>query len=251
VKWFRKSAEQGTDEAQLSLGLAYGGGQGVNKDYVQAYKWFDLAALQGNTNAVSARDQLSRLMTSEQLAQAGAVSRPRLIKFDPAFTQSAGSCVLASYAIVANYFTGQPVAAYFEGYCHHFGIAYTNGVDAEMKYARHFDAEFKKRKCLGYEVILDLHSNATEECFVEARQRFDGQLFRESTPHVKELEQALRKREALLNLTFKVMSDAHSVTVFAEGPRFFVRDTGRKGFHAVEGLEEVGKLLDAVLYVAK
>src|SRR5208283_2506711 len=82
VKWFRKSAEQGTDEAQLSLGLAYGGGQGVNKDYVQAYKWFDLAALQGNTNAVSARDQLSRLMTSEQLAQAGAVSRPRLIKFD-------------------------------------------------------------------------------------------------------------------------------------------------------------------------
>ena len=252
ARWYRKSAQRGTDDAQFSLGVAYREGHGVSKDCVQAYKWFDAAALQGNTNAIAARDQLSKSMTSEQQAQTGAVARARLGRFDPTFTQSAGSCVLSSYAIVANYFTGRPVTEYFEGYCHHFGITYTNALDAEAKYARHFDAEFKKRNCLGYEVILDLHSNATEQCFVDARAHFDPQLFRESAPHTRELEQVLRGREAVLNITMQVMSDAHSVTAFAEGDRLFVRDTGgRRGFHTVERLEEIGKLLDAVLYVAK
>jgi TPR repeat protein len=251
AKWFRKFAQRGVRAAQFSLGVAYRDGQGVSKDWVQAYKWFDAAALQGNTNAIAARARLLNSMTSEQRAQAGAVARARLSKFDPAFTQSAGSCVLSSYAIVANYFTGHPVTEYFEGYCHHFGITYTNAVDAEGKYASHFDAEFKKRNCLGYEVLLDLHSNATEQCFVDARARFAPQLFRESAPHTRELEQVLTEREAVLNITMQIMSDAHSVTAFAEGGQLFVRDTGgRRGFHTVARLEEIGKLLDAVLYVA-
>jgi hypothetical protein len=74
------------------------------------------------------------------------------------------------------------VTAFFEGYCHHFGIAYTNALDAEVKYSRHFDGEFRRRNCLGIELMLDLHTNATEQCFVEARRRFDAQLFRESLP---------------------------------------------------------------------
>jgi hypothetical protein len=74
------------------------------------------------------------------------------------------------------------VTAFFEGDCHHFGIAYTNALDAEVKYSRHFDREFRRRNCLGIEVMLDLHTNATEQCFVEARRRFDAQLFRESLP---------------------------------------------------------------------
>ena len=34
----------------------------------------------------------------------------------------------------------------------------------------------------GIEVMLDLHTNATEHCFVEALRRFDEPLFRESLP---------------------------------------------------------------------
>ena len=30
--------------------------------------------------------------------------------------------------------------------------------------------------------MLDLHTNATEQCFEEARRHFDAQLFRESLP---------------------------------------------------------------------
>jgi TPR repeat protein len=111
------------EEARLSLGLAFRDGKIVERDYAQAYHWLDLAALQGNPKAIAARDDLFRHMTPEQRAGAGAAPRPRLAKYDLAFTQSAPSCTMSSYALAANHFTGLPVTAFFEGYCHHFGIA--------------------------------------------------------------------------------------------------------------------------------
>ena len=63
-----------------------------------------------------------------------------------------------------------------------------------------------------------LHTNATEQCFVEARRRFDAQLFRESVPHLKELEQALRDHDAALSMGVDVALGTHTVTVFADGP---------------------------------
>ena len=100
-----------------------------------------------------------------------------------AFLQNGGSCVLASYAIVASYFTGQPISTYFEGYCRHFGLTFKDAAEAEQKYADHFDAEWRKRNCRGYEVILDLHSNSTEKCFADARQIFDGKFYLDSSGH--------------------------------------------------------------------
>jgi TPR repeat protein len=82
VTWFRKAAQQGVSEAQASVGMAYRRGAGVAQDYVQAYKWFDRAADQGDSDAVSACEEISRLMTSEQLAAAGAVPRRHLTQFD-------------------------------------------------------------------------------------------------------------------------------------------------------------------------
>jgi hypothetical protein len=37
----------------------------------------------------------------------------------------------------------------------------------------------------------------------------------------------------------------------AFGPQLFVRDPARRGFHAISGLQDIGKLVDSVLYVAK
>jgi uncharacterized protein len=251
IQWFRKAAARGSEEARTSLGLAYRDGKIVERDYPQAYHWLDLAALQGNTNAIAARDDLFRRLTPAQRAGAGAVARPRLAKYDSAFTQSAESCTMSSYALAANHFTGLPVTAFFEGYCHHFGIAYTNALDAEVKYSHHFDTEFRRRNCLGIEVMLDLHTNATERCFVEARKHFDAHLFRESVPHLKELEQALRDHDAALSMGVDLSIDVHTVTVFADGPQLFVRDPERRGFHAISALQDIGKLVDSVLYVAK
>jgi len=188
---------------------------------------------------------------AESAGQEKPIGAVAITNVDAKFIQSDASCTLAGYAIVANYFTGEPVSAYFEGYCRRFGIFYVGPVDAERQYARHFDAEWKRRKCRGCEVILDLHSNSMEKCFVEARGQFDARFYLESSKHIEELEQILRTREALLNIGYETMDDVHTVTVMYDGTHLMVRDTNWKGFYQIAGLRELGKLVDCVLYVRK
>ena len=47
IKWFRRAAEQGHDRAQCNLGITYKRGMGVDKDDSEAVKWFRKAAEQG------------------------------------------------------------------------------------------------------------------------------------------------------------------------------------------------------------
>jgi len=167
------------------------------------------------------------------------------------FCQHGGSCVLSSYAIVANYFTGRPIGEYFEGYCQHFRLSYSDALDAEQKYAAHFDQEWRKRNCRGYEVILDLHSNSTVKCFAEARQRFDGHFYLDSAAHAQELEKLLKAQQAFLNITYEPGFDYHSITVVHDATGLLARDTNRKGLYPIPGLAKIGKLRDSVLYVGK
>ena len=51
VYWWRKAAEQGYAKAQLTLGVRYYKGEGVDKDYQQAVYWIRKAAEQGNKDA--------------------------------------------------------------------------------------------------------------------------------------------------------------------------------------------------------
>jgi TPR repeat protein len=50
-KWYHKAAEQGDVHAQSFLGNCYDEGIGVEKDEVEAVKWFRKAAEQGDTSA--------------------------------------------------------------------------------------------------------------------------------------------------------------------------------------------------------
>ena len=75
--WFRKAADQGLVEAQTILGLIYVKGQGVAQNYVQAHMWFNLAAAQGDAGALANRDQLARLMTPAQIAEAQRMAQER------------------------------------------------------------------------------------------------------------------------------------------------------------------------------
>jgi hypothetical protein len=185
-------------------------------------------------------------------AEAKKASRSiELSRINKDFTQHGGSCVLSSYAIVGNYFTGKPVTTYFEGYCKHFKLDYANAAEAEQKYAAHFDGEWRKRNCRGYEVILDLHSNSTVECFLEARAHFDGHFYLDSAAHRQELENLLTQKEAFLNITYEPGRDYHSITVVHGDNGFLSRDTNRKGLFPLDGLAEIGKLRDSVLYISK
>lgn len=189
--------------------------------------------------------------TATGAAAAKGACHIELSKVNGGFIQNGGSCVLASYAIVANYFTGRPITDYFEGYCNHFGLTYTNAADAESKYADHFDAEWRKRDCRGYEVILDVHEHSKEPCFLEARKKFDARFFLDSAAHLKELEKVLTEQQAFLNITYEPGFGYHSITVFNDGSGLKTRDTNRKGFSSIPELAKIGKLRDSVLYSAK
>ncbi|MEO5864495.1 MAG: SEL1-like repeat protein, partial [Nitrospiraceae bacterium] len=48
----------------------YDEGQGVSKNFVQAYKWYSLAATNGDKPAPQLRDLLANQMTPAQIAEA-------------------------------------------------------------------------------------------------------------------------------------------------------------------------------------
>ncbi len=75
LKEFRLLAEQGHAQAQVNLGILYSQGRGVPKDNVQAYRWYTLAAGQGNDLADKFKNHLEKSMTLEQLAEAQRLAR--------------------------------------------------------------------------------------------------------------------------------------------------------------------------------
>ncbi len=64
---FQAAADLGHAEAQLYLGHMYSEGIGVHADGVQAYKWYQLAAWQRNSLAVSARDSVASRITAAEI----------------------------------------------------------------------------------------------------------------------------------------------------------------------------------------
>lgn len=70
----RPAAEAGDREAQFLLGQLFERGRGVSQNFVEAHKWYNLAASLGHPEASDARDQLARRMTSGQIANAQAAA---------------------------------------------------------------------------------------------------------------------------------------------------------------------------------
>jgi len=149
-------------------------------------------------------------------------------KIDAGFIQTGNSCVLASYGIALNYFTSIPVAASFEDYCRHFGLPFATWEQAEQQYAEHFHKEWNKRKCKGYEVILDLHNNSNAPAFVAAREQFNSIFYENVAPENEDVEHVLRTQEAILNITFTAGIHWHSLSVFADGV-LLKKDTMKAG----------------------
>ena len=74
IEQLRQAAEQGDARAQYNLGVMYANGEGVPEDYVKAYAWMNLAAAQGQKDAVKSKDRLRPKMTSAQVAEAQKLS---------------------------------------------------------------------------------------------------------------------------------------------------------------------------------
>ena len=77
---FETLANHGDKDAQFILGDMYAKGQGVPRDKVEAWKWYQLAAAGGAPDAAQAAAALGRQMTQPQLTRA----RERVLNWRPA-----------------------------------------------------------------------------------------------------------------------------------------------------------------------
>ncbi len=63
--WWLKAAQRGSAEAQFAIGRLY-----LNRDPVEAYSWFALAAAAGDKQSVAAMNSLAPRLTAQQLSEA-------------------------------------------------------------------------------------------------------------------------------------------------------------------------------------
>jgi localization factor PodJL len=72
LQWFQTAAFYGVKDSQYNLGVIYARGLGVTADMIEAYKWFAVAAAQGDSDAASRRDDVAKAMPPDDLAKARA-----------------------------------------------------------------------------------------------------------------------------------------------------------------------------------
>jgi len=71
VSWYQRAAEAGDSFAQFDLGRIYEAGKkSVAVDYVEAHKWWSIAASNGDDRAGRNRNMVERLMKPQQIAEA-------------------------------------------------------------------------------------------------------------------------------------------------------------------------------------
>jgi len=78
--WYRRAADQGDVDSLVAMGIAYADGIGVPQDYVEAHKWFNVAAPRSKfedirNDIMKRRDDLAAKMTPTQIAEAQKLAR--------------------------------------------------------------------------------------------------------------------------------------------------------------------------------
>ncbi len=69
-EWFQKAADHGVADSQYNLGILYARGVGVEQNLPESYKWFALAAQQGDKDAAKKRDDVAARLDAQALVAA-------------------------------------------------------------------------------------------------------------------------------------------------------------------------------------
>lgn len=70
LPWFQKAGDLGLKDSQFNLGIIHALGSGVKQDLAVSYKWFSLAAAQGDQEATKKRDDIAQYLDKTALASA-------------------------------------------------------------------------------------------------------------------------------------------------------------------------------------
>lgn len=74
LRWNRLAASQGNQSSQFLLGLTFKDGFGVEQNYQASHVWFNIAAMYGDVQAASERDNVGELLSTNQLSRAMALA---------------------------------------------------------------------------------------------------------------------------------------------------------------------------------
>jgi len=72
ARWFDRAAEVGVRDSQVNLAILYARGDGVPRDLEKSYKWFAIAANDGDKDAAVKRDEVFNALRPEQAEAARA-----------------------------------------------------------------------------------------------------------------------------------------------------------------------------------
>ncbi len=67
AEYYRQAAEEGNAWSQFLLGMMYSNGDGVSPDDVEAYMWFTVALVAGDSEAFQVRNTLGHRMSPQQI----------------------------------------------------------------------------------------------------------------------------------------------------------------------------------------
>jgi TPR repeat protein len=73
--FIESAAQGGQPDALFELGLMYSTGRDVGVDLVEAHKWFNLAAMRGNAEAIRLRREIAEQMSAQEVATAQRAAR--------------------------------------------------------------------------------------------------------------------------------------------------------------------------------
>ena len=72
-------AEKGRAEALYDLGILYSVGHGVEQNFVEAHKWFNLAAMRGMLSAQIDRSEVADAMSMGEISEAQRKAREWMV----------------------------------------------------------------------------------------------------------------------------------------------------------------------------
>ena len=83
ARWYQMAADKGSAGAQFRLGIKYRLGQGLSQNYISAHAWLNLAASQGHREARTNRDQVAKMMSGDQIADAERLAAELKVRMGP------------------------------------------------------------------------------------------------------------------------------------------------------------------------
>ncbi len=191
------------------------------------------------------------------------------------FVQYADTCILGSYAIVSNYFTGILFLEFFKDFCNHFDIR-TGENDFAKYFSRHpitksfdltqrlaewinlselnkyeiayddsFHKEYSSLEIADLYLMKEIHDKSKQQSFESSRNSFSLSNIPEVKNEITYINDCLDREEALLMVAFKGERGGRHISVIGyDNNGFYMVETRPNKSNGAVGIPNICSLPD-------